>query len=143
MHQSSLGETSLRVPVERVFFAKFIILTCLTILVFTLVYFHESARKKHERELELQVEKVNNALNIRALFIANMSHEFRTPLNGIMGVSELLELETDNENVHHRVDTIKSSAGILLKLVNDILQYSKLESGDQDIVTTSFSPGKK
>jgi len=62
-------------------------------------------------------------------FLSRMSHEIRTPMNGILGMSDLLLKEEDIKSHHHAIDVIHNSALSLEKIINDILDYSKLEAG--------------
>ena len=73
-------------------------------------------------------------------FLATMSHEMRTPLNGILGMSGLL-LDTDlNSNQRAYVEAVRESGGALLALINDILDYSKLDAGKLDLEHAPFDP---
>ena len=69
------------------------------------------------------------ASEAKTLFLANMSHEIRTPLNSIIGMAELISRETSDNNLQQYVYSINSSANSLLCLVNDILDFSRMEEG--------------
>lgn len=78
---------------------------------------------RHSQELALQAQKT------QAAFLANMSHEIRTPMNGVLGTLDLL-LDTELKPEQHQLASAsKRSAGLLLSLLNDILDISKVESG--------------
>jgi signal transduction histidine kinase len=85
-------------------------------------------RKKIESDLKLEKERAETASEAKGQFLSTISHEIRTPLNAIIGLSSFLldsELSEDQEDL---VDTIRSSGRSLLTLVNDILDYSKIEA---------------
>jgi len=99
------------------------------------------------QQLEQQIERAHRmALKAeitsvaKSQFLANMSHEIRTPLNGIIGFTELL-LETSlSAEQHDYAQTIHDSGDILLRIIEDILDFSKVESGHLDLESTSFDP---
>ncbi|MCP4719277.1 MAG: response regulator [Desulfobacteraceae bacterium] len=76
---------------------------------------------------------------MKSQFLANMSHEIRTPMNGIIGMSSILLDEVLTEKHQEVVSIINSSANILLALINDILDLSKIEAGQLKFETRSFS----
>lgn len=97
--------------------------------------------KKTEEELTAARDKALQADKLKSAFLANMSHEIRTPLNAIVGFSDLLS-DTSNftaEEVAQFIDTINKNCGLLLALINDILDLSRIESGSMDFQFTSHS----
>jgi PAS domain S-box-containing protein len=86
-------------------------------------------RRKVEAQLVEAKEAAEAAARAKAEFLANTSHELRTPLNAVLGFSELL-LETDlDARQHGMLETIQQSGELLLALINDLLDLSKLEAG--------------
>ena len=85
-------------------------------------------------ELEEALLKAHFSEHAKSMFVANMSHEIRTPLNGILGFTDIL-LQSDNlgEKEKHYLNIISKSGETLLGIVNDILDMSKIESGQMDL----------
>ena len=97
-----------------------------------------SAIKSVQRELILAKETAENALNIKQQFLSTISHEIRTPLNGIMGITNILIDENINSEQFNNLNILKNSSQQLINLVNDLLDFSKIESGNLDIVHAPF-----
>jgi PAS domain S-box-containing protein len=102
--------------------------------------------KKRESELkryndELLISREQAELNSRAKqdFLAKMSHEMRTPLNGILGMAQLFSFESVNSLQQEYIKNIQLSAQNLLVLINDILDVSKIESGKFDFTSVEFN----
>ncbi len=91
------------------------------------------------RELELAKVQAESANKMKSEFLANMSHEIRTPLNAIIGYAELLKDEGGlNEEQVTDVRTIERSGNHLLNLINDILNFSKIEAGHIQLEPATF-----
>jgi signal transduction histidine kinase len=94
-------------------------------------------RKKNE-ELTLALAAAREAAEIRSRFLAAMSHEIRTPMTGVLGMTELLLCTPLNPEQRHYAETIKESTESLLRIVNDILDLSKIEAGKLEIESVVF-----
>ena len=90
--------------------------------------------KETERMLIGAKEKAEEADRLKSAFLANMSHEISTPLNAIVGFSSLLEEAEDAEEKHLYATIIEENNKLLLQLISDILDLSKIEAGTFDII---------
>jgi len=95
--------------------------------------------KKFNRELKYSNEKANKLAKAKDDFLSNMSHEIRTPLNAIYGFTELLNLTQLNKNQQEMLNIVKSSVEILMAIINDILDFTKIESGKLAIENHAFN----
>ena len=75
----------------------------------------------------------------KAKFLANISHEIRTPINTVIGMNEMILREADDEAIEEYAYNIKSASNMLLSLINDVLDFSKMEAGKLQIVENAYS----
>jgi len=90
-------------------------------------------RRIMEHSILTERDKANDANKAKSEFLANMSHEIRTPMNAIIGFSEALYNSVDNEKHRKMIQSILSSGNLLLSLLNDILDLSKIEAGKLEL----------
>ena len=90
--------------------------------------------KETEQMLIKAKEKAEEADRLKSAFLANMSHEIRTPLNAIVGFSSMLEEAEDQEEKHQYITIIEDNNKLLLQLISDILDLSKIEAETFDII---------
>ena len=98
-------------------------------------------RIRFEKELKKALMRAEEADRLKTLFLANMSHEIRTPLNGIMGFSDLLKNQAagQDEKCNRFIEIIHKSGEQLLKIIDDILDISMIESNQLKIHKIQFS----
>ena len=94
-------------------------------------------QKASEADLRAALHNAESANRTKSLFLANMSHELRTPLNAVIGFSEVMQQEMfgplDNERYMDYVGSIHDSSRHLLSVINDILDISRIESGEMEL----------
>ncbi|WP_293678328.1 ATP-binding protein, partial [uncultured Phenylobacterium sp.] len=101
----------------------------------------EGDLKAAMRQLE-EARDIANAANVlKTQFLANMSHEIRTPLNGVLAMAEVMALGDLADVQRDRLDVIRRSGGLLLAVLNDVLDLSKIEAGKLSLFTEDFDVG--
>ncbi len=99
-----------------------------------------TTQKALEAELLEAKEKAETANIAKGHFLSNISHEIRTPLNGIIGFIQVLQNTQFTPEQKEYMDLISSAGKTLMKIVNDILDFSRMEAGRLDLVVTDFNP---
>lgn len=89
-------------------------------------------------QLELAIEKAEKSSQIKSEFLSTMSHEIRTPLNAVIGMSNLMIMGSPRPDQKENLDVLKFSANNLLAIVNDVLDFNKIESGKVEFEKIKF-----
>ncbi|MBQ8983896.1 MAG: response regulator [Lachnospiraceae bacterium] len=106
------------------------------LLSFFIIKSDKKSREAHE--LALQSERMMAANEAKTSFLSNMSHEIRTPINAIMGMNEMILREADKDTIMEYSENIRNSGGLLLGLVDDIMDFSKLEAGKLEVIRAEY-----
>ena len=103
------------------------------------MYIVVKSAHEYNKGMAEKAEEAERANESKMLFLANMSHEIRTPMNAISGMAELSLNEDLSPQTRENLENIRNSSKVLLAVVNDILDYSKMESGMMEIVPVTYS----
>jgi signal transduction histidine kinase/ActR/RegA family two-component response regulator len=98
----------------------------------------EEDLKRAMRELEVARDAADAANTLKTHFLANMSHEIRTPLNGVLAMAEVMAMGELEAKQRDRLDIIRQSGGLLLAVLNDVLDLSKIEAGKLTLIEEDF-----
>lgn len=90
-------------------------------------------------DLQSAIDKANNASRAKADFLTTMSHEIRTPLNGVIGMASLLKNTELNEKQNEYLTYLNESSSLLMNIINEILDLSKIEAGQIDLENLNFN----
>lgn len=116
------------------------------VFVYAVQDIHEDMMRLLQQEniiaaVEEKNKKLDSINKAKSLFISNMSHEIRTPINAVLGMDEMIIRETDNDVIRSYAYDIRNAGKMLLSIINDILDYSKIEAGKMEIVDVSYRIG--
>ena len=112
-----------------------------TVLAVGLLFFLIMAIVKTGQDFFQTEQKKQQAImakDAQAKFLASMSHEIRTPINAVIGMNEMILRENDNETIQEYATNIQRASNMLLELVNEVLDFSKVESGKLELVEESY-----
>ncbi len=136
--ESADAMTELRAQLAWVGVSSGLVFVALGLIIGQLVGRQVSATRKLFEELGELVKRAQAASRAKGEFLANMSHEIRTPMNGVLGMTDLLrdtKLSGDQEEM---LETVEGSARSLLRVIDDILDFSKVESGKLELEAAPF-----
>lgn len=105
------------------------VLVCVSAVIFELVFIEQYSAYN---------DIIRRQDRAKSDFLARMSHEIRTPINGIIGMTEMILVEAEGDNIKEYATTAKNSSNTLLRIINEILDISKVESGKMEIVSTEY-----
>ena len=111
------------------------LLTCVLLMFLNRMYEEENALSQQQKK---EIEELNRAENH---FFSSMSHEIRTPINTIIGLNEIILRQDIPEDVAENARNIQGASKLLLTLINDILDISKIKSGKMEIINVSYETG--
>ncbi|MEJ5303398.1 MAG: response regulator [Bacteroidales bacterium] len=101
-----------------------------------------TVRRQQDEELKKALERAEEAVRSKSMFLASMSHEIRTPMNSLLGMVELLSETSLNEEQRESLEVINQAGVTLLSIINDILDLSKLEAGRIKLASSPFKLGE-
>lgn len=101
-----------------------------------------AALESSNEELARALSEAEQAAVAKSQFLASMSHEIRTPLNGVLGMTELMMATSLDSRQRDYLETVRRSGNTLLNLLNDILDFSRLEAGKLSLRETAFNPNE-
>ncbi len=118
-----------------------ITLTIVSIITCSMVLFQNSIYRRENETAQKQRDEIENLNKAQSNFFSSMSHEIRTPINTIIGLNEMILREDVSDEVAQDAQNIQGASKMLLTLINDILDMSKIESGKMDIVPVTYDVG--
>lgn len=109
-----------------------------TTVGYVYVFVDETDHLAYMEELERQKQRADDANKAKSTFLANMSHDIRTPINAVLGMDEMILRESSEEAILSYATDIQMAGKTLLSLINDILDFSKVEEGKMEIIPVQY-----
>lgn len=120
---------------------SFATLTIVAALICGMILFQNAIYRSENETTQKQKKEIEELNEMQNRFFANMSHEIRTPINTIIGLNEMILREDVSDEVAADAKSIQGASNMLLALINDILDMSKIESGKMSIVPVAYDVG--
>ncbi|WP_257666659.1 ATP-binding protein [Parapedobacter tibetensis] len=132
-------QDSLMLPSQYPFPASMIIITTNTLIIIIAHFYYQRALHKTMEEKTKLNDQLNRLLDAKSDFLSTMSHELRTPLNSVIGMANLLIDNSQDDEQKENLDNLRFSAESLLILINDILDFNKIDSHKVELETIPFN----
>lgn len=133
-----LDRKNLEIAVERQTMRTVLVLASLLLIIALAITFFLIREHRLNARLHIAVKEAKKSDRLKSAFLANISHEIRTPLNSIVGFSNLITETDDPEEISKFQEVIQSNSDLLLQLVNDVLDLSKIESETMVFIREDF-----
>lgn len=121
---------------------SFVTMVLVSGLISVMILFQNSIFRAENEVVNRQKKEIEELNRMQNRFFSSMSHEIRTPINTVIGLNEMILREDVSEEVAENARNIQSASEMLLALINDILDMSKIESGKMDIVPAEYDVGE-
>ena len=125
------------IVISPIIMAVYFLFVAIVLILMTYLYI-ASVKVRESDELRLAKEKAESASRAKGEFLANMTHEIRTPINAVLGINEMILREFQDKQIRQYAYIIKNSMMTLLNLVNDVLDYSRMEAGKIHLINESY-----
>ena len=126
---------------EMAYSDSFVSMVIVSSVICSMIAFQNAIFKRENKLAQEQKKEIEDLNRMQNRFFSSMSHEIRTPINTIIGLNEMILRENVSDEVADDAANIQSASEMLLALINDILDMSKIESGKMDIVQTTYDLG--
>lgn len=123
---------------EAAYFDSMASVLLVSLLLTVMILFQNQIYKAENKLIEQQKEEIEELGQARSRFFSSVSHEIRTPIDSILGFNEMILRNPATDEIAENASNIKSSGKMLLSLINDVLDISKLESGKMEIVPAEY-----
>ncbi len=123
--------------ISTIVLALYTIFVVIVLILSTYLYFISQQARESE-ELKIARDEAQAASKAKGDFLANMSHEIRTPINAVLGIDEMILREYDDKKIRQYAYNIKSAMVSLLNLINDILDYSRMEADKVTLINEPY-----